>query len=250
MKKIFSLLLLSSLFFCLTGTALAAATLQRGATGHDVRVLQQNLQNAGYAIRSIDGIFGNETYRAVINFQRDTKIKISGIVDNTTWRALEKAPKKSTPALSNAPALNTGTTVLRPAVTVPEGPPFLERSKVTILLATAKKYIGTPYQFGGATPKAFDCSGYLQYVFRQNGLTIPRTADEQYKLGQKTTLRRQLEPGDLVFFTTYEPGASHCGIYLGDGKFIHVSAKKGVRIDDLDDAYWKPLYYGGKHIVK
>ena len=250
MKKIVFLLLLGSLVFGLTGTALAAATLQRGATGHDVRVLQQTLQNAGYAIRSIDGIFGNETYRAVLNFQRDAKVKISGIVDNTTWRALEKAPRKSSRPLPNAPAASTETAVLRPPTVVPEGPPFLDRSKVTGLLATAKKYIGTPYQFGGVTPKAFDCSGYLQYVFRQNGLTIPRTADEQYKLGQKTTLRRQLEPGDLVFFTTYEPGASHCGIYLGDGKFIHVSAKKGVRIDDLDDAYWKPLYYGGKHIVK
>ncbi len=118
------------------------------------------------------------------------------------------------------------------------------------LLSTAKQYIGVPYKFGGTTPKAFDCSGYLQYVFARNGLSLPRTADEQYKLGQRTTSIRQLVPGDLVFFTTYEPGASHCGIYLGDGRFIHASTSKGVRIDELSNTYWQPRFYGGKHIVQ
>ena len=107
------------------------------------------------------------------------------------------------------------------------------------LLSTAKQYIGVPYKFGGTTPKAFDCSGYLQYVFARNGLSLPRTADEQYKLGQRTTSIRQLVPG-----------ASHCGIYLGDGRFIHASTSKGVRIDELSNTYWQPRFYGGKHIVQ
>lgn len=250
MKKLCTLFLTVGLFLCLTSTVFAAPTLKRGAAGHDVRVLQQELQNAGYTITSIDGIFGNETYRAVINFQRDAKIKISGIVDSKTWKALDKAPKKSSGTAASTPAAVSDTPSVQTPAIVPETSPFLERSKVSVLLATAKRYIGTPYKFGGATPKAFDCSGYLQYVFKQNGFTIPRTADEQFKLGRRTMLRSQLEPGDLVFFTTYEPGASHCGIYLGSGKFIHASSSKGVRIDDLDNEYWKPRYYGGKHIVK
>ena len=132
----------------------------------------------------------------------------------------------------------------------PEQAPFLPKKKVDAVIKTAKKYIGTKYVFGGTTPKGFDCSGFVQYVFKQNGFSIPRTADEQYKLGKRIKKRTELEPGDLVFFTTYEKGASHCGIYLGKNQFIHVSSSKGVRTDSLDDSYWKPRWYGGKHIVK
>ena len=156
------------------------------------------------------------------------------------------------------PADNTGTEApgkknvpaLEPRVKkAPESAPFLQRAKVAAVIATAKKYIGTPYKFGGTTPKAFDCSGYLQYVFQENGMTLPRTADEQFKLG-KSAKTAELEEGDLVFFETYEKGASHCGIYLGGGKFIHASTSKGVRIDELSGDYWNTHYYGGKHIVR
>lgn len=133
---------------------------------------------------------------------------------------------------------------------VPEKAPFLPKNKVDAVIKTAKKHIGTKYIFGGTTPKGFDCSGFVQYVFKQNGFSLPRTADEQYKLGKRVKKRAELEPGDLVFFTTYEKGASHCGIYLGKNQFIHVSSSKGVRIDSLDNSYWKPRWYGGKHIVK
>ena len=77
---------------------------------------------------------------------------------------------------------------------------------------------------------------------RVNGQFVVWSAEGEKQL--------RLEPGDLVFFSTYEKGASHCGIYLGKNQFIHVSSSKGVRIDSLDDSYWKPRWYGGKHIVK
>lgn len=239
-----------SLAFMLTGQlALASPTLQEGSHGHDVLLLQKKLQSVGYSISTVDGVFGSETERAVAEFQRDNKIRITGVVNNATWRALQKAKKVKWGIDIKKPKP-------QPKKISPQGPlapnnaPILARNKVGAIISTARSYIGVPYAFGGTTPKAFDCSGYLQYVFAQNGINIPRTADEQYKLGLRTSSSKQLVPGDLVFFTTYEPGASHCGIYLGEDQFIHASSSRGVRVDALTDDYWAPRFLGGKHIVK
>ena len=242
LKKVFSKGLLIAFLACMLGfcqaAAVEAANLQKNSTGTQVVQLQKQLQALGYKIKEINGVFDNSTYRAVITFQRDHKLKINGIVDKKTAKAISEAKPRQ-----GAAGLPAGA-----GVKAPETKPFLPRHKVQPLIKTAKKYIGVPYQFGGATPKAFDCSGYLQYVFSQHGISLPRTADLQYKLGKNTTMNK-LEAGDLVFFSTYEAGASHCGIYLGQGQFIHASSSKGVRIDNIRDAYWLSKLYGCKHIV-
>ena len=225
-------------------TAFASPTLREGSQGHEVQVLQQALQNAGYKIKKADGVFGKDTERAVAEFQRDNKIKITGIVNNATWRALKNLPAKTTWGIDVPPPAE------KKVPLAPNGNPILPANKVSDVIQTAKSYMGTPYVFGGTTPKGFDCSGYLQYVFQKHGISIPRTADEQYKLGLRTKSAKDLVPGDLVFFETYEKGASHCGIYLGKGEFIHASTSKGVRVDELANDYWKPRFLGGKHIVK
>lgn len=231
-------------------TVFASPTLKEGSHGHDVLLLQKKLQAVGYTISTVDGIYGAETERAVAEFQRDNKIRITGIVNNATWRALQKAKKVKWGSDVPRPAAKKGGALQSKGPLAPNNAPILARNKVNAIIKTARSYIGVPYAFGGTTPKAFDCSGYLQYVFAQNGISIPRTADEQYKLGLRTNSEKQLVPGDLVFFTTYEPGASHCGIYLGNSQFIHASSSKGVRVDTLKDDYWAPRYLGGKHIVK
>ncbi len=120
--------------------------------------------------------------------------------------------------------------------------------KTDTIIKTAEKYLKTPYKFGGDSPKGFDCSGFTKFVYEKHGKKLPRLADVQYKQG-KVIARSKLKPGDLVFFTTYEPGASHVGIYYGNGKFIHASSSRGVMISRLDETYWKPRYLGARRII-
>jgi len=240
LHKTIYLTLLSTFILFLTPltTTHAAVLLKLNSSGSTVVTLQQRLAALNYTITSVDGIFGQETRRAVIAFQRDNKLSQTGVVDTTTWNTIKnnQMPRKKTsqkPAPSPAPQI----VMKKNANPTTAG-----------IITTSRKYLGVPYKFGGTTPKGFDCSGYLQYIFNENGMQIPRTADEQYKIGTSIT-QNQLQSGDLVFFTTYEKGASHCGLYLGDGKFIHASSSKGIHIDELNNFYWKPRYIGAKRII-
>ena len=228
------------LLFLLSGVAFASPTLSKNSSGEDVLTLQKKLYLIGYNITELDGVYGAETEKAVSAFQRDNKIKVTGVVTNVTWRALRKAKEKKGRVL--------------PAIKVP-AKKVADKSKKTFsganvnaIISTAQTFIGVPYVFGGTTPSGFDCSGYVQYVFKMHGFDIPRLADEQYTFGKAVT-RSQLKAGDLVFFTTYASGASHCGIYIGNGKFLHASSSKGVKIDSLDSEYWKPRFIGARKVV-
>lgn len=225
-------------------TAFASPTLSRDARGRDVLLLQQQLRKIGYDITDLDGIFGAETERAVESFQRDCDITVTGVVNNATWRALKSAQAGK----RKVSDFKTTEKFVGDSKLVPLGKMLIDEDQAEAVIATAKKYLGVPYVFGGTTPSGFDCSGFLQYVFKQNGISIPRLADDQYKLG-KSVKMSELKAGDLVFFSTYEPGASHCGIYIGNGQFLHTSSSRGVRVDRLDNVYWAPKYYGSRRIV-
>ncbi|MGM9929745.1 MAG: C40 family peptidase [Bacillus sp. (in: firmicutes)] len=109
----------------------------------------------------------------------------------------------------------------------------------------AQQYIGLKYVWGGTTPKGFDCSGLVQYSFKQTGVSLPRTAAQQYKYG-KYVGKNGLRKGDMVFFNT-TGGISHVGIYIGNNKFVH-SSSSGLRVDSMNNSYWKPKFVGGKRI--
>lgn len=111
----------------------------------------------------------------------------------------------------------------------------------------AMHFVGTPYVFGGTSVYGFDCSGYVQHVFAMVGINLPRTADAQYLVGRHIA-QQQMVRGDLVFFTTYLPGVSHVGIYLGNGSFIH-SSRRGVAVSNLHEGYWASRYVGATHII-
>jgi len=121
--------------------------------------------------------------------------------------------------------------------------------KVDKVIKLANSYQGVPYTWGGTSPSGFDCSGFTHYVFLQNGITIPRTSAAQYNSGTWVQ-KSQLKQGDLVFFTTYKAGASHVGIYIGNGKFIHASSGAGkIVISDMSNTYYKSHYVGAKRVI-
>ena len=122
----------------------------------------------------------------------------------------------------------------------------VSRSNSSDLTEHALSLLGVPYVFGGTSRDGFDCSGYTQYVFKGSGTYLPRTASEQFKVGSSVT-QNQLQAGDLVFFSTYTSGASHVGIYIGGGRFVHAS-NSGVRVTSLSDSYYAKRYLGARRV--
>lgn len=116
------------------------------------------------------------------------------------------------------------------------------------LTATALALRGTPYRNGGSDRQGFDCSGFTQYVFAQYGLQLPREVREQYRLG-RVVKPEELAAGDLLFFTTTEPGASHVGIAIDGDQFVHAPSSSGVvRVERLSQPYWSRRFIGARRM--
>jgi cell wall-associated NlpC family hydrolase len=117
------------------------------------------------------------------------------------------------------------------------------------LAGTALALRGIPYRNGGTDPNGFDCSGFTQYVFSQYGLSLPREVREQFRVGQPVR-DEELAPGDILFFTTTDPGPSHVAIAVGGDQFVHAPSSTGVvRVEHLSSSYWSPRYLGARRIV-
>ena len=186
-----------------------------------LKVAQQKLQVLGFSDERPSGRMTEATSSALKSFQKQHKLKADGELNDATyqkltWEAFTK-----------------------------EGIPKVKGKEI---VSRAAKYKGVPYVFGGTTTKGFDCSGYVQHVFKDCKAKLPRLADEQALQGIFVT-QKQLRPGDLVFFTTYAAGASHVGIYAGDGQFWSASSSKGVMLSSLKDDYWKQRYYGARRVL-
>ena len=194
---------------------------QVGDRGWKVKQAQQYLQKLGFDPGEADGRFTKSTRKALRKFQKKYKLKETGNLDNATYEELKWQTE----------AKEYGGNVAS-----------------TKILKTAAQYKGVPYVFGGTTPRGFDCSGYVQYVFAKHGIRLTRTADTQAREG-KFVSKKNLKPGDLVFFTTYEPGASHVGIYAGNNLFWNATSSRGIMLSNLTDSYWGPRYYTARRIL-
>lgn len=218
MRALMTVMLLLSMS---VSTSYAAGQFRVGDQGAEIEELQGKLVVLGYDVMA-DGAFGPAMAEAVKEFQKSCGIKADGLIGPATYSALLG---KDMPDISHNMNYVAGR-----------------------VIASSMDYIGVPYVFGGTSPYGFDCSGYVQYVFANAGISLPRTADVQYEVGTPISTT-DLVSGDLVFFSTYTYGASHVGIYLGENKFIHASSSRGVTIDSLGSSYWSSHYIGARRIL-
>lgn len=180
-------------------------TLRYGSRGAAVKAVQRKVGGL-----SVDGVFGRLTRGKVKSFQRSHHLAVDGVVGRHTWTAL--GGYSSAPVKSPAPTASNSSVV-----------------------SIAMGLRGTPYRWGGTTRGGFDCSGFTQYVYRQAGKSIPRTASAQ---AAATTRVSSPRPGDLIFWGS---PAYHTGIYIGNGKMI--AARKPGTVVGVQNL-WGSHYFG------
>jgi len=162
-----------------------------------------------------------------------------------------RRPARAFVAVCCAGALSacaTSAGVSRPAGAA-AGRPSAPTSQAVVRSALSLR--GTPYRFGGTTPESgFDCSGFVAYVLARNGMAMPRSTAEQFAVG-KPVAHDRMRPGDLIFFATAGPGATHVGIVTdaGRGEFVHAPADGSrVRVDRFDAEYWRRRWVGARRV--
>jgi len=203
----------------------SGTVMKEGSRSSGVTELQNMLKATGHFTATPTGYFGSITKEAVMKFQRQWNLIADGIATKSTLDKLEEVAaihmSESTSGSGNA---NQSFNAMN-------------------LIADASNFLGVPYLWGGTTASGFDCSGFIQHVFRSNSVNLPRTVSEQWNATKSVS---QPRVGDIVFFETYKTGPSHNGIYIGNNQFIHSGSSTGVTVTSMSNSYWAPRYLGAK----
>lgn len=223
----------------------AAGSTTGGATGS---VQSQPLTLTRAQLRSVqrrlrlraDGVLGARTRAALKRFQRRHALTAHGRPSVETLRALGLKVADRYEARLRAAASSAPTEA--PAGTVP-----VAASGVLAALEAARTRIGDPYVSGGAKPGGFDCSGLMVWAFSKAGITLPRTSFQQYRDGASIP-QASIQPGDLVFFDTAGPGASHVGIATSPTRVISATSH-GVMEHAITTGYWGSHYVGARRVT-
>jgi cell wall-associated NlpC family hydrolase len=156
------------------------------------------------------------------------------------------------PVPGGPPSPSTAPPESVPDPAAPTPPPAAVASNGYAISGSALLLRGTPYKNGGHDPSGFDCSGFVWYVFDQNGVHVPRTVSEQFRAGSDVD-PADLRAGDLIFFDTVNgparQTATHVGISIGGDEFVHAPSSAGeVRVERLGSPYWSPRFVGAKRM--
>lgn len=188
-----------------------------------------------------DGAVGARTRTAIRRYQAKKRLTRTGRPNLETIRAMKMPFVAQVEQKLAAAAAGTD-----PEATTRQAPAAASGDLATAI-AAARSAIGTPYSSGGTNTSGFDCSGLMVWAFDQAGIDLPRTSFDQYEVGTPVE-QSAIQPGDLVFFSTAGPGASHVGVAV-DATTVISATTRGVMAHKLNDDYWGAAYVGARRLA-